>query len=124
MNKTLMKKWAKALRSGKYKQGRHSLRNKNDTFCCLGVLCDISGMGEWTGDDKTVFSISGKQGIVTATSCLPYVLENEITPPMNSLGHREDVESELIRINDDDINPASFEEIADVIDLLILAEEK
>lgn len=35
-------RWANALRSGKYFQGRGRLRVGN-TFCCLGVLCDING---------------------------------------------------------------------------------
>ena len=33
-------KWATALRSGDYKQGQHKLR-VDDTFCCLGVACDL-----------------------------------------------------------------------------------
>lgn len=32
--------WIKALRSGKYKQGQHQLR-QGDEFCCLGVLCKV-----------------------------------------------------------------------------------
>jgi hypothetical protein len=40
MKQEVMKQWVKALRSGEYKQGRSSLRNK-DHFCCLGVLCDL-----------------------------------------------------------------------------------
>lgn len=40
--------WIAALRSGKYKQGRNLLRTfENDTFCCLGVLCDIHDDGAW-----------------------------------------------------------------------------
>lgn len=36
------KQWIKALKSGKYKQGFITLHNqKDDTFCCLGVLGDI-----------------------------------------------------------------------------------
>lgn len=35
-----------ALRSGKYEQGQFKLRGGNG-FCCLGVACDISGIGEW-----------------------------------------------------------------------------
>lgn len=41
MKKDIAMKWVKALRSGKYKQGKTYL-NKNDSFCCLGVLCEIS----------------------------------------------------------------------------------
>lgn len=39
MNKNA-KKWVKALRSGKYKQGKDRLRT-GDKFCCLGVACDL-----------------------------------------------------------------------------------
>lgn len=45
MNKNVMKKWAKALRSGKYKQGEGVLKQttaKNKIqHCCLGVLCEL-----------------------------------------------------------------------------------
>lgn len=41
-----MKTWVKALRSGKYKQGKGQLRFDN-TFCCLGVACDISKLDKW-----------------------------------------------------------------------------
>ena len=44
MKKTIAKKWVAALRSGKYKQGREVLHNNKsgkDTYCCLGVLCDL-----------------------------------------------------------------------------------
>jgi len=44
------KKWVKALRSGKYKQGKNSLR-VDGTYCCLGVACDLyakeTGLGKW-----------------------------------------------------------------------------
>jgi hypothetical protein len=40
-------KWVDALRSRKYQQARRTLRN-GDSFCCLGVACDISGIGTWT----------------------------------------------------------------------------
>lgn len=36
-----------ALESGRYGQGSEKLRPANDKFCCLGVACDISGLGEW-----------------------------------------------------------------------------
>lgn len=46
MDKEIKVKWLEALRSGNYKQGRRCLR-KDDRFCCLGVLCDISKLGKW-----------------------------------------------------------------------------
>jgi hypothetical protein len=38
-------KWLKALRSGRYKQGRGTLYCGNTkSFCCLGVLCVTQGV--------------------------------------------------------------------------------
>lgn len=45
MRQTLKEKWIKALESGEYKQGQGVLvrgYQDNKTFCCLGVLCDIT----------------------------------------------------------------------------------
>ena len=45
MKKEIAKKWIKALRSGKYKQGKGYLKqfnSKNEPrHCCLGVLCEL-----------------------------------------------------------------------------------
>lgn len=45
MKKEVAKKWIKALRSGKYKQGKGYLKKFNDKgeprHCCLGVLCEL-----------------------------------------------------------------------------------
>jgi hypothetical protein len=37
----IQQEWVDALRSGKYKQGKGTLR-RGDEFCCLGVLCEIA----------------------------------------------------------------------------------
>lgn len=59
MNKTIMKKWVKALRSGKYKQGRGTLcqvdKKGNKSFCCLGVLCDLYNKDRKAKKKKTLF---------------------------------------------------------------------
>lgn len=40
--KAFKAKWVKALRSGKYKQGKGQLFQKEDNqYCCLGVACVI-----------------------------------------------------------------------------------
>ena len=45
MKKTVMKKWVKALRSGKFKQTKNRLKRTNAqgkvNHCCLGVLCEL-----------------------------------------------------------------------------------
>ena len=47
MDAKIKKQWLKALRSGEYKKGINQLQwddgSGNQTFCCLGVLCDIQG---------------------------------------------------------------------------------
>jgi hypothetical protein len=52
MKKSVAMKWVKALRSGKYMQGIGQLRTRNDRFCCLGVLCDISRRSKWEQPDE------------------------------------------------------------------------
>lgn len=56
MNAEIKQKWVNALRSKEYKQGNGVLRRPatetehRDTFCCLGVLCDIHAKetsGSW-----------------------------------------------------------------------------
>lgn len=46
MDQQIKAKWLEALRSGKYQQTSDNLRNE-EGFCCLGVLCDISGLADW-----------------------------------------------------------------------------
>mgnify|MGYP007046850129 CR=1 FL=1 len=45
MKKDIAKKWVKALRSGKFKQGQGTLKQYdsegNIKHCCLGVLCEL-----------------------------------------------------------------------------------
>jgi len=60
------KQWVEALRSGKYQQGERWLRY-GDKFCCLGVACDISGLGRW------VDVMDGD----SAVSVLPYAVDAE-----------------------------------------------
>lgn len=61
MNQEIALRWAEALESGDYAQGYDALRvNRYDDgsfepvgvgYCCLGVLCDVSGLGEWNEDN-------------------------------------------------------------------------
>jgi hypothetical protein len=44
--------WLAKLRSGEFAQGSSALRIWNAAkevwgYCCLGVLCEMSGLGEW-----------------------------------------------------------------------------
>lgn len=63
MNKTVKRKWVKALRSGKFKQGANRLV-WNDQYCCLGVLCEILGGKKVEGTDRTFSSFPREQGFL------------------------------------------------------------
>lgn len=102
-------KLVEALRSGDYKQGQGLLRPREDQFCCLGVACDISGLGEW---QKSY--VGSVYVYVTATGS-GLVLPKEV---MEWLGWATnegyiDEETSLAALND---HGDSFEAIADVIE--------
>lgn len=48
MKADIASKWTKALRGGKYIQGKGHLMTGSNTYCCLGVLCHI--YAKETGD--------------------------------------------------------------------------
>jgi len=51
MHKEIAEQWVAALRSGEYQQGRGALHD-GDTFCCLGVLCDLFPGRQWSRTSK------------------------------------------------------------------------
>ena len=68
MKKSIAKQWVKALRSGEYDQiknrlGLSSHDGRLIACCGLGVLCDISGQGEW---------VHGSSGSRYKTGCAEY----------------------------------------------------
>lgn len=48
MNQEVKKLWVDALRSGDYKQCKEQLRDENNKFCCLGVLCNLHAIAHPT----------------------------------------------------------------------------
>ena len=102
MIKARAKELIAALQSGKYTQTKGRLRD-GDAFCCLGVACDISGIGKWNGN-----SYSSEEDVLT----------NEVRDYFgfhNSNGGVRDytTESCLSELND---QGHSFTEIADFIE--------
>jgi hypothetical protein len=61
-------KWIEALRSCNFKQGRHKLKTV-DRYCCLGVACEISGLGKWVHNN-------GQSSYINATYALPAKVQN------------------------------------------------
>ena len=113
MKKEIADQWVTALRSGNYKQTKERLHRTDNTFCCLGVLCDISGLGVWESAnlvDGIMYTTKGGQtvgfppedvrdwaGINSVSGCI----------------HLDSGLTSLATLND---NGATFEEIADIIE--------
>lgn len=58
-------KWIYELRSNKFHKCKKYLRY-NNTYCALGILCEISGLGEWVEDISEAgvknYKINGSKG--------------------------------------------------------------
>lgn len=100
MKKKVMEKWVKALRSGKYEQGKNKLYSAlNDEYCCLGVLCEIAPKSytkvkKDSDENLSAYPLVKKWAEIKDDNCkIPY--------------------SSLTILNDEG---ASFEEIADIIE--------
>jgi hypothetical protein len=111
MNQKIKAKWVAALRSGKYKQGKNFLKLR-DEFCCLGVLCDISGLAEWEHRGKSYSSIM--PGIyISSDTVLPSVVAKWAgIVNIGMKGSDKKVIGKLMTMND---NGKTFTEIAAVI---------
>lgn len=103
----------KALRSGRYKQGKHHLRDK-DEYCCLGVACDVYANSQYDRPQwkftKTIGTFLGQDLM------LPPEVRDWFGFKSNqgSYKQRSSIEASLIILNDN--RPFNFEDIADVIE--------
>lgn len=109
MNAEAKAKWVAALRSVAYQQGQGAL-HRGDTFCPLGVLCDISGLGQWRADFGPEAVQSYHLGSGRGSRfILPY-------PVVEWAGLPDDTAGGVpVAMNDDD-KPRPFAEIADFIE--------
>lgn len=108
MNGLLKEEWVTALRSGDYEQGKNSLRN-DDSFCCLGVLCDIlskEGIGEWQEDLFVYDDVAHDVSLSVGSG--PGLME--------LVGLKKREQAALVRLNDEGTN---FDGIAAVIERLV-----
>lgn len=114
--------WTKALRSGEYKKGRGYLRTNNEdgtqSYCCLGVLCEIAGLNRDEDERHPHYRIDG---ISASSTRLPTYLANYLGLGPNTDGiFKEQTEfsgekyDSLMSINDE--TTATFSDIADIIE--------
>ena len=109
--------WVEALRSGKYAQVTGALKSMRGAgMCCLGVACDISGLGGWETD-----AFSSEPGYLTETSYEKMKLPLEVQEWLGLAtfwGTFDDPTAtsgteELYQLND---SGTTFAEIADIIE--------
>lgn len=110
MKKSVAIKWAAALRSDEYPQGKGMLQDDEGNYCCLGVLCKVAEKeGVIVIMDKLFGGLKG-----TTLGDQPHVLawsgirNNHGTYP-NSKGYMHSI----TYLNDEG---SSFSEIADIIE--------
>ncbi len=106
MKKDLKEKWVAALRSGKYLQADGALRKiRNDGkqgYCCLGVLCEISGIGKWVdGGYYGTYDVGNR------------TLSGTLEGALSKFGFTQRTQLQLVNMND---GGADFAEIADYIE--------
>ena len=115
MDKELKQAWVTALRSGEYKQGYGGFKSNNETYCCLGVLCDVlakQDKGYWDShhliDYYIPFIYTEDNNQTCNTAKLRESTMYSIEFPLN-------IQSILMDMNDRE--RASFQRIADFIDI-------
>ena len=98
--------WVKTLRSDKYKQGVNCLRNLDNTYCCLGVACDLVGKPEkWKPSKEShAYVYEGNSAYLSDRIAALYGLSG-------------DMQGHLGTLNDDG---KSFQYIADYIEKRLL----
>jgi hypothetical protein len=106
--------WLAALRSGEYAQGSQRLRHSDDTFCCLGVLCDLAVKAGVIPEPERVELGSYEYGAHSNSAFLP----DEVAQwaDVDRFGQKyDDTETsyDLAQMND---GGATFEAIAAVVE--------
>lgn len=84
--------WLTALRSGKYKKGVKALRSRDNSYCCLGVLCEIQGLVAHISDDGYLY------GSDLSVSLVPKELQTKLG--LSPLGFCSKGRRTLTSIND------------------------
>lgn len=108
--------WLTALRSGDYAQGSQRLRRLDDTFCCLGVLCDLAVKAGVIPEPERERGDRGSYEYGASGNAAFLPSEVARWADIDRWGQKhdgEDTSHDLVQLND---NGATFAEIADVIE--------
>ena len=107
--------WVAALRSGKYEQGRRTLRSIENKYCCLGVLCDLyvkanpSAVWKLAG---TYYEIHSNGGVLPENVIAWAGVKNSVGGTFISPNESEPISF----IDANDILMYNFNQIADLIE--------
>ena len=133
MKRELYEEWTAALRSGNYKQGKYTLKNKSGEFCCLGVLCELMGlerrsiphadytMAYWYEGNSYVNSLSPTGIYGKGPPALVDVLGLGVKASIPGTEDKESIEGQLMEAND--TYEKKFVEIADMLDSFVARGE-
>lgn len=124
MNPEIAQKWADALRSGEYNQGHDVLRGPDDTFCCLGVLCEIAvqdGVIPQPTFCESKYYLYDRSKSFLPNSVVTWAGLDDFSPLSNHTGDDGDEKWSFVGLNDG--LGMSFEEIADVVVATFLSKE-
>ena len=120
MDAKLKGKWLDALRSGKFKQGAGELVGRDQhqtTYCCLGVLCKVTGMDNVRLFQKDTLDSVGRQHLLGPWSSGPNDDHFSSSKPET----QTTVQRQLAAMND---NGCTFAEIAAWIEANVPAESQ
>lgn len=107
----IQKSWVSALRSGKYAQGKGYLRSPENSFCCLGVLCELAAEAGVIDSPNLAERSYTYQGLRCA---LPDKVTNWAGLRSSVLGEMKDLSCyDLMVLND---KGKTFAEISDFIE--------
>lgn len=114
-----IKKWVRALRSGKYKQTKKTLQNDYG-MCCLGVLCKLT-----IPDNRLSF---GRNELMLgdmpeAQPFAPGWVLNMANDSLDLAGlNDQGAIAEYEDLSDEQLEPFTFDEIADMLELKFIHE--
>ena len=108
------KAWVEALRSDDYEQAQSVLRYIDNQYCCLGVACDISGLGEWVLYEGQYSYVTDRDSEI---ELLPIEVQDWLGLKSSTGRHFSDTFQEGKSLSDlNDNYNLTFDDIADIIE--------
>jgi hypothetical protein len=118
LNRDFIFKWISAMTGGDYEQGQKYLRPTTETYCCLGVACDLYDPNGW---------VAAEEGEIEWGYAVDVETEEEERSDtglprkvLDHIGLTKEQESMLMELNDEG---ASFVAIANMLRYFLKTEK-